>query len=433
MQDERTLDSAAGLISPKKRLLDLHLSAAKKRKSAHTQFIHHHYTALDSSVRETIPLFENFCYALGLFRTRTVENVLEAKSLLEKLMAFEVGGNFPIYIHEYPHCKDRSLSLELLPVFDCLLREFQSVLGGGIQELLDKLVSRILTYAKRSHSERPFPDSVWIYYEAYLTPDSLCAVPSCSSSAECAQYLIALQMAKSRGGDPSLEMQRVQKLWDLDRSVFLGPHLQEGREPEVTLLDLFFAKGSAFFSERALKDHPIHLRASLVHPLLVEEEEKTGSLHFTTEDPKQGYLLFWKDQGITHSLVCDHRGSLLQANLSNEQGELIITLPETEEFSEHPELPLHLFISEKESQVLVNSKKATTFRAGDSLTIGRLEVRFDCIEGEGTFWGHILRGNRPTQKSCVGSNRFEAYDIQLTIRTVRRSKKAVLKVEIQRF
>ncbi|MBI3236961.1 MAG: hypothetical protein HYZ48_04600 [Chlamydiales bacterium] len=367
MQDE---------ISVKKRLIELHLLAAKKRKSPQTSFIHHHPTALDAGVRDTIPLFENFCYVLGLFRSKTAEQILEGRGLLERLLAFEVGGNFPIYLHEYPQCKDRALSLELLPVFDGLLREFQQVLGQHLQDLLENLILRILAYAKRVHLEKPLPDSVRIYYEAYLNPQSLFPIPLCKSPSECVQYLIALQMAESRGGDPSLAIKKIQKMWDIDRSVFLGPQLQEKGEPEVTLLDLFFAKGPTFFSARALKDHPIHLRASLVQPIELKGEPKGGSLHLITQDPAQGYLLFWKDGEITHSLACDHRGSLLQAHLQEGEGELIITLPETESFSEHPEFPLHFFISDKESPLLINSKKATTFREGDLVEIGPIAFRF---------------------------------------------------------
>ena len=81
-----------------------------------TGFIHFHYS--DETAFDTIPLYENACYILSLFRSHNAENILEAKELLRRLLHFQTeGGGFPTYLHEYP--TDRwTVSFDLLlPLF----------------------------------------------------------------------------------------------------------------------------------------------------------------------------------------------------------------------------------------------------------------------------------------------------------------------------
>ena len=88
------------------------MSAAKKRISSQTGFIHYWRDDPYLSRQDTIPSVENFIHAYALFRTKTVEHIQEGKALLEKLLAFEVDGNFPIYLHEFPKCADSRLPAE---------------------------------------------------------------------------------------------------------------------------------------------------------------------------------------------------------------------------------------------------------------------------------------------------------------------------------
>ncbi len=51
-------------------------------------------------------------FALALLRSRTTENILEAKAIVDNLLHFQLkegpsAGNFPKYLHEYPNCKQR--------------------------------------------------------------------------------------------------------------------------------------------------------------------------------------------------------------------------------------------------------------------------------------------------------------------------------------
>ena len=81
----------------KRKMIELSLSAGLKRRSKETGYVHLHHS--DPESYHTIPLLENFSFVLALFRSRISEHILEAKSLLEQLLFFEVNGNFPLYLH----------------------------------------------------------------------------------------------------------------------------------------------------------------------------------------------------------------------------------------------------------------------------------------------------------------------------------------------
>ena len=124
----------------KRRMVELALHSGRKRQSKQTGFVHYCYESSTSDPHDTIPLVENFCFALALFRSRLVESVQEGKRLLEKLLAFEIGGNFPLYLHEYPHCKDIYLSIHLFPAVPAPVAVFCG------REILPKVDPKLVVY-----------------------------------------------------------------------------------------------------------------------------------------------------------------------------------------------------------------------------------------------------------------------------------------------
>lgn len=423
----------------KRKPVELNLAAARKRKSAQTGFIHFCYTSLPLEQQDTIPLYENFCYALALLRSRLSDHVLEAKSLLEKLIAFEVGGNFPIYLHEYPQCKDRSLSVHLLPVLFWALEDFSSVLGETLSAMLQDLFNRILIHAERVDREKPLPLTAWAKWKACTDPEQIKAL-SFNAASEWGDYLIALQIAQAKGVEISQDVLRVGSRWNAHFHQFLGRHAQEKTEPEVTLFDLFLGHAQQKFSRRVSFDHSAHLRAALIQTpltLLLASAGSSPYAHFTTEDPRQGFIACWGNEQTTHSLSCEHRGALLDATLTEASAQLCFKLKEGWEPSEQPEIPLSFFCNLSDAHTLfINGKKGTTFQLGDTVEIvtgnQRIEIVVSCSEGEGVFFGHLLRANRPTQQCNVGPCRFEAYDCLLAIRTVKRSSSCTLVANLAR-
>src|SRR5689334_2034105 len=111
----------------KRKVIELALRAGKKRQSPQTGFVHHYYEA-EEQRHDTIPLFENFCFVLSLLRSRQSENMLEGLGLLQKLLKLEQDGNFPVYFHEFPVCRDGLLGIKLLPVFHAIQHDFHLIL-----------------------------------------------------------------------------------------------------------------------------------------------------------------------------------------------------------------------------------------------------------------------------------------------------------------
>jgi len=136
----------------KRCFIDLNLQAARKRLSPQTGWVHHCYES-EGTRHDTIPLLENLCFALALFRSRLSDDILQGRQLLEKLLAFEVQGEFPIYLHEYPTIRDRGSSLDLLPALLHIQKEFGIVLGEGLQKQLAAAIARILAIPKRTLME----------------------------------------------------------------------------------------------------------------------------------------------------------------------------------------------------------------------------------------------------------------------------------------
>ena len=54
----------------KRFLIDLNIETGRKYQSAQTGFIHYCYETPYEMTRDTIPLLENACFALALFRSR---------------------------------------------------------------------------------------------------------------------------------------------------------------------------------------------------------------------------------------------------------------------------------------------------------------------------------------------------------------------------
>ncbi len=357
--------------------VDLALKAGRKRQSDITRFVHHCHEHPEKS-SETIPTYENFCFALALLRSRIAENVLEAKALLEKLLAFQVDHQFPVYLHEYPICRYAGLGSKLYPVIFYILRDFHTILGDKLRLQLQEL------------------------QDCYSPKE----VQSLETPEDWAEFLIHAQLT---GQDKTPAF----KYWDAGCKAFIGPQRQERGEPALTLYDLFLGEWTGQYSSRALQDHPVHLRASLIY-----------SGEAFTSSPSQSLChQFWGSGHPTHSMVLNTSGQIIE-----EKNSLLIVLPEKEV---QEEMEVAYFCNlHPDTQILVNHQKATSFQLGDTIQIiskdRRMEISFS-LEGEGKFWGHLYRGNRPGQLSCKGEEKYEAYDWVIGLRTIQRGLRASIR------
>ena len=128
------------------------LALGKKMYSEQTGFIHLYYLDPLAKRQDTIPVVENLLYALALLRTRTSEQMLEGKDLLSKLLPYQSEeGNFPIYLHDYPNCKELFAAAKALPPLYWILKEFGTVAGPQVKTAFQ----RALTYCQNHIEQAP--------------------------------------------------------------------------------------------------------------------------------------------------------------------------------------------------------------------------------------------------------------------------------------
>ena len=408
----------------KRKLIDLNLSAGRSAQSPQTGYVHLHYESEDR--HDTIPILENFCFSLALFRSRIADNVLEGKALLEKLLVFETDGNFPVYLHEYPQCKDRDFSLSLLPIFHWLLADFCIALGEPLAKSLEMLIGRILSHSYKMHAQRPLCSASEFRLKSYFEPNTkLSWTPS--TPEEWADALISCQITSSEEF-----LERALEKWHPQLCTYIGPQYQNRDEPRVTLFDLFMGHYYGAYSQRVLRDRTAHLLASLIKPF----EEK--SIPSEKEVPchsiaPPSFTLSWGTPEKLNTFFFDVKSAECILERKGDAIEFTITLPPKNlEGQEAVELAFFTNLIPSQ-QILIEGAKATTFQLGDTVELLseglciQLEVHLE--QGQGQFFGHILRANRPTQK---GKNlKWETYDWQIALRTIRCSEACTLKGRIQ--
>lgn len=418
----------------KRRLIDLALATGRKRLSRQTGFIHHCYET-EGELHGTIPLFENFCYALALFRSRLSEDIAEGKALLERLFAFEVNGNFPVYLHEFPQCRSRSLALDLLPILSHIEREFRHVLGEPLKAKLQEILKHSLAYLDGEQERFPFPAHLWLKRMALKEH---CVLESFRprSSIELGSYLVALQLRKNEPVDSSW----LNAFWHEEISMYCGP---QGREfalehrPAPTLFDLFMAQWSGHVPDRLKKDHPILLQAALIMPFaepFIGAKKETPYLIVQEETPV--FTLLWGTNEQPYSLVASEGKSVASARKMPEGMVISFQLPELlpEEGDGRMEIGLYLNLCPNHL-ITVGKERATTFRVGETLHIFTdservCSLQFRVAEGEGSFFGHLSRSNRPRQLAHRGERRFDVYDHWISLRTIRRSSSCTIECTV---
>lgn len=466
-----------------RRLNELALSSGKKRQSPQTGYIHVCYNLKREEAHLPIPLVENALFVLALLRSRTSENMLEGKEMLSRLLFFqntEKGspseGNFPIYLHEFPQCKDRWTGVKLLLPFYWILTEFHSILGTELKAKLEQAFLKILEHGFKTYQEKPAPYPTGIKLAA-----SACAGGKKLGAEELVvkgeRLLNALHADQRDWSDPeiigsmiaSLQMvypqissspwqdfwQVIQSTWHVPTASYIGKmkgQFQNGSEPSVSLYDLYMGYLSEAFSERALKDQLVHLEGSLIRPVT----ENISSLlpSHTTLDQTQvfkeqkyayslspdsvPFTLIWGNQKRMHSLTCQN-GNIKSCTSKNIEGgvELFFTLGDSIDVEEREKNREIMFFIDRhqDMKIHVDEYRATTFQLGETVKIQsgglNLSLSFQLEDGEGQFLGHILPGNRPSQIGSIGTQRFEAFDWQIFLRTLRRSNPCTIKVTIQ--
>jgi hypothetical protein len=377
------------------RLIELAVNAGKKRQSPRTGFVH--YFPKDDSAMDVIPVFENFCFALALFRQKSGDAIREGKDLIERLLGFQTeSGNFPVYLHDYPKTWDFHLGLKVAPVLVHILRDFASVLNGEYKLMLETALKKMI---------QPPKSATWEHRYKALCGEKIPSLEPISPQ-NWFDWIVSDQLVNKANTIYPIPYNR-------ELAVFLGENLSQQQGEVVPLpIEYVLAEKDGFPSKRHLRDHINQIYSALLYSFSSSTE--TSEPFCWQYDLSR---LLWKGSSV-HSLILPH---------AVKTGEcFVFELPDGVEVTRDDLFEVQLFTDiSPETSLYINDEKSMVFYLGDKVSIRTpqftVDVRFEILKGEGEFCGGISRGNRPGQVSCVGLNQFEAYDWVIALRTLRRT------------
>lgn len=428
--DVETID--ASLLARKKRCADLSLAACRKRQSPRTGFVHY-FPGLDE-FSDTIPLYENFCFVSALYRQKTVESATEAKDLLERLLGFQThDGNFPVYIHEYPRCRDRMQGLKIAPILLQLTRHFSSILSPDFKERILASIEKILKFSKdKAFGLWQFRYDMCSFGKPFLEPDL-----AHFSASDWAEWLISAQLGTE------LELP-LQDLFHPNLQIFLNrysPQIQEGTQPKPLLIEYLMAELSGRFSQRLLSDHPSQMHLAALWPISSLEDgqyllqnsfmDESRAILWTSKSEGNADLLriFWQRENGVHSFVLPQMGYSDISLIGKNEWEILFSLPAGVDQSQNDLFEVFFYVDySPEIHWTVAGVRATVFSLGDVIEMQsprcRLSLSFELTDGSGDFLGHFSQANRPAQTQLKN---YAAYDWQIAVRTLRRTEHATLR------
>jgi len=255
----------------------------------------------NEKLSQKIPLRENFIYVLALLRTKDLAHIQVAKEMLKKLICFDVAGNFPTYLHEYPVITSPYQGLYIAGVLYWILKEYPIALGSELVSVVRDLFQRLLV----QEGELPFGPKVIHRALTTGTIGSDWDLEGLSAS-KAFDFMLAMQIAEQT--DPALYLQKIGAFWDPEFSCYHDPkNLQwEGSSLQRSPLDLYFFQWIGAENFSVLEPHPSDLLGSLIFPFrgIRKEEDGSGKQLFCEKKEGRGsFSLLWKESGKTFSLT----------------------------------------------------------------------------------------------------------------------------------
>ncbi len=395
---------------------------------------------------DAIPIYENFCFALALMRQKTIEGIGEGKELVERLLPFQSpegqpwAGNFPIYLHDFPRCRNPVQPLKIAPVLMRILGEFSRVLGEEFKAKLQRSLDLLLEASRRRRIERPF-DPLWERrYLALIKQPISSAVHM--NSADWFEELVTRQIA----GEPTEEISR---LIHPNLGVYAGPSPREsqlGSQPASALLEWW-----AFADQPKLQDiHASQFSLACLLPMreklslwsgtvgswsVVQTPETALSFAEQFEAKAEESIalrLLWGGRQI-HSLAASFLNArgCIEKRENGARMDVLFTEEMPSARSSVVETALFCNLS-PETSILVDGVKATAFHPGQSVKIqtGSIAIELNFQTHRGEFFGQISRANRPFQLAARGSLEYEAFDWKISLSTIKRESDAAVSVEL---
>jgi hypothetical protein len=400
------------------------------------------------------------------------------------------AGNFPVYMHEYPTCSNRLHAIDMIVPLYWIYRKFHHVIGSDMRSKLEGSLIAAAGYIRRQENvpyQLAMKGAVAVAAVGQMLGDShlreggqhwqqqiaASVDPRCwLSPSALSELLIAqqLQGCKMADADQHSFSDHLTACWHSAAAAYCGPgwcEWQDHCEPQVTLYDYFMGYLTGKYPYRVFRDHPVQLEAILVQPTdewltaieypLEAHGEVAGMAWQIRQTPLWAYSLIakgvdfpaaqektfvpakllWGAPTRTHALVCQGGNVTKSAFTAREDGfDLYFTLespPSTENREKSREISFYVDLDDA-LKLSVNGAAATTFRLDDQLRLedGELaiDIAFTLESGQGNFFGHLMRGNRPSQLATKGKERFSAYDWQLFLRSTERSVPCVVKAAV---
>lgn len=386
---------------------------------------------------EKIALYDNFLFCLALFRSKTHENVLEAKQLLARLLYFQQSfpevayvGNFPLYISDFPHCSDHLQAIRCLVVLTYISKEFASILGAELKERLEHAMEKLKSFIASIDVKFPF------WAKCMLASLGIGQMPDLADTtdlrtwgdpAALAELIVAYQLAPTDAWKPFWNY--LSKVWHAPSKQYVGPAYKLGFQHPHFLVAMGLFTGTVekvvpLYAALLTSDHQFE---PVVPPATLETKNDRFSWHVSQfEDFAVSTLLGRQTPELmpgffSYYLVTGPHSLAIQAPVGYSPAECQFEI-DPAIFNEDKERARALVISFNDlphNCVLVSGQKATCFQLTDPLevTIGKktFSLTFTKLSGDGEFVGHIARGNR----SGHNQDRFTATDIQIFLRALR--------------
>lgn len=479
-----------------RQFVDMAVSEGRRRYSEQTGYLHYCYDRSEPP-HLPIPVYDNILFALALLRSRTMDNVNEAKRILSHLLHFQsdaAEGNFPIYLHDYPFCKDRFLGVNIGVVLFQIINGFQPVLGSDLNQKLASALRKLVVYLLKTQGEKSAPYHLAVKIAALAIAvgrkfgdsemekqgdsmlDGLHKNPDrsawyCPSSIGAILLGLTLVYQKLSDSPWSDFWHHLNATWHRHTSCYVGPAVREwqwAKEPQVGIYDLFMCYFQGELSKRVLIQTASHLEAACIpskaeildelsypfskqgeitqaHWQLYCDKEIAYSIIDINRLPlnpamERGMSLLrvvWGDMDRVHSLVCQHpQTGRVEVIANGDHLEMLFFLEgevDLEDRDKSYEIAIYLDADEG-GNFLVEGHKASTFLLDEQLTLSsgnyQFQLSFALDQGDGHFQGHRRLGNRPAQVANKGSQRFEAYDWEIVLRTIRRSPTSAVRAKL---
>lgn len=410
------------------------LKAARHYVKPETGYLHFH----PNGDHVTIPLYENFCYILALFKTKEKEEVEKGIDLLAKLLPFQnEEGLFPLYLHEYPVARDQILAFNhLKPLIE--IAKFNAVIP--FRDKLNKAIEKLKSALKQFLSEKnPASFNAHILSQLVQEKEIPLEFSRGTGSSELAEKLMHKQW------DEWLPL-----MWYPPTKRYIGPAFrekEEGYEAEDNLL--YFLLGHK----------PSKPSLAAIHSVLINDlKTEPAFTAVKTERTMDGYRFgIWQEKDFAISCL-DKRPDFPQYNQPGCKVLQIITGPHTLvlegnigkstrfEFVENGvdvyiELKETMELEDREKQREINlffdnriairpsGKEATLFYFNEPISLlaeKPITLTFSVAKGQGDFACHVMNENRSSQK-----NTSQTFDKAIGIRTLRRDPNLVVKASFR--